>query len=104
MINVWNRKRGIMKKIFSAVMLVLTMAFLIEPVYACSKDFGNMTGGACSIRELNKMTEAGAVKEKVSNPKEERDLRPIRIDNKIEYNPECLYGNCIWKIFMKQTK
>lgn len=93
-----------MKKIYSAILLVLAMAVLIEPGYACSRDMGSVTtGAACSIKELNKMQESSTIKEKTNIfPRAERDLRPIKIKNKIEYNPECLYGDCmLQKIFKK---
>lgn len=96
------RKCEIMKKIFDMVLLTFTLALLTGPTFACATDINNVaTGGACSISELNNMTKSNTVKEKV-NISEERDLRPIRIKDKIEYvNPECLFGPCLQKMFNK---
>lgn len=85
-----------MKKILSLLTLVI---ILISPAYCnCAKDLeGVVTGGACSISELNEMS--AEKKMKSENVKPFKDLRPLRQDFYLQKinSDTCLFGNCISK-------
>lgn len=93
-----------MKKIFKT--LVVLFAVLCSGVaFACSQDTnvqaGGITGGACSIAELNNLENAKTVKERVnlSSPTG-RDMRPVRKSSQItKLNDNCSYGLCLYRIF-----
>lgn len=72
-----------MKKIFK--MLVVLFAVLCAiPAWSCSLQTGNMTGGACSIKELNNLEKSRSTKEKVNlYSKKEKNLRPTRLNPEI---------------------
>lgn len=87
-----------MKKIFNTL-VILCAVFYAAPALACSKDSGNITGGACSIQELNlekNRTENSRIR---FLPYNERDLRPVKIKVEIQKSTddECLFGMCLYR-------
>lgn len=91
-----------MEKSFKTL-AVIFIALMTVPISACSRDMpGTITGGACSIKELNTPGEAqNAIKKVDIAPKKERDLRPIRINQKSmrTKSENCLLGLCLYQLF-----
>ena len=93
-----------MKKIFKT--LVVLFALLCSGVaFACSQDVksgaGGVTGGACSISELNNLENNKTVKERINlSSGVGRDLRPIQRNSQMtKLNENCTYGTCLYRIF-----
>lgn len=88
-----------MKKIFRALVVFLVAACAM-PVFACSQVTGNMTGGACSIKELQNLEKTKTSQEKVFfQLKPERNLRPVKTNPEIRQMPikGCLFETCLLK-------
>lgn len=94
-----------MKKIFltPAVLLAAVLFLNCEISLAtCSqKTTGDITGGACSIEELRNLESkrANAGLNFGFNPKGEKDLRPVRLEqpNSKKTGDRCLFGLCLYK-------
>lgn len=89
------------------VLAVLLVVLCSGEVFACGeKQIESITGGACSILELNKLEKS---KETMQPPvlSEGKDLRPVRktpVINKLDDN-ECLLGTCLYRIIVeKETR
>lgn len=88
-----------MKKMSKALM-VLCALFFVLPVYSCTQNEGNITGGACSIKELQNLENSKTSQEKVFfQSKTERNLRPVRSNLEIRQMPPegCTFGRCLLK-------
>lgn len=88
-----------MKKMLKALM-VLCAFICVVPAYACSQTGANITGGACSIKELQNLEKSNASQEKVFfQLKPERNLRPVRSNLEIRQMPPegCTFGRCLLK-------
>lgn len=101
MYNVLAESRNIMEKVIKAL-LVLSFVFFAAPIWACDLKTGeqNITGAACSIKELNNL-EKNKNAQNVVMPERNRDLRPIRLSPDIK-NPadDCLFGMCLQKTLL----
>ena len=90
-----------MKKIFKTLVVLFAM-FCSGATFACSQNpAGSITGGACSISELNNLENAKTVKERLnlSSPVG-RDLRPVQKNSQItKLGENCTYGLCLYRIF-----
>lgn len=84
-----------MKNIFKMLAILLAL-FCTMPVIAnCTKQAGSMTGGACSIKELNNLEKINRKQEKFSlNLKHRRNLRPVKLNPEITTpcNVYCLFN------------
>ncbi len=94
-----------MKKVFAAS-LFLCMTFCVMPVLGCKQETtGIITGGACSIKELNKLEENKNIQKRFkSELNGERDLRPVRAKSEteiFEVSDGCLFVPCLYKIIFK---
>lgn len=89
-----------MKNIFK-MLVVLLAVFCTMPVIAnCTKQAGSMTGGACSLKELNNLEKSNMKQEKFSlKPKPQRNLRPVRLNSEIT-NPCNIY--CIFNMDLQR--
>lgn len=89
-----------MKKMLKALMVMCALFFVL-PVYSCSQTEGNITGGACSIKELQNLEKNKTSQEKsfFQQSKPERDLRPVRSNPEIRQMPPegCVFGRCLFK-------
>lgn len=88
-----------MKKILKALTVICAFIFVL-PVYSCSQNEGNITGGACSIKELQNLENSKTSQEKVFfQLKPERNLRPVRSNTEIRQMPPegCNFGRCLLK-------
>ena len=94
---------GVMKKFF-LVPVVLLVMLCGESVLACSQEAtGNITGGACSISELNNLEKAKNATEKASlDSKGVKDLRPVKLVPQVPKSNDdsCLFGMCIYKTLL----
>lgn len=89
-----------MKNILKGLVILLAV-FCTMPVLACTKQAGSMTGGACSLKELNNLEKSGRTQEKFSfNPKHQRDLRPVKLNQEIT-NPCNVY--CIFDMYLQRN-
>lgn len=92
-----------MNKIFGIALALLFASFITvtcSPAMACSKNAQNITGAACSIKELNEMTQQKTVQTRSGQwgIKEERDLRPVKIKDANKFlNQDCFYKWCFPK-------
>lgn len=88
-----------MKRNIKTLVIFLTL-FCVVPVLGCSQvQRGIITGGACSISELNNLEKAETVKEQI-NPeiKDEKNLRPVKIVPKTSKKGNiCIFERCILK-------
>ncbi len=113
MVLVWKLNRcGVMKKIF--IPLVLTFAIFcfsctLTSVYACIQDSaGYITGGACSIKELQNLEKNKSEQNKYQFQKKNGidfapNMRPSQIQSIDSFN--CLFGMCLYrKILETQSK
>lgn len=93
-----------MKKIFKTL-VVLFAVFSSGVAFACSQDMknqaGGITGGACSIAELNNLENNRTVKERLNlSSSVGRDLRPIQKNSQMtKLGENCTYGMCLYRIF-----
>lgn len=89
-----------MKKMSKALMVICAFIFVL-PVYSCPQNEANITGGACSIKELQNLEKSNASQEKgfFQQSKIERDLRPVRSNPEIRQTPPegCVLGRCLLK-------
>ena len=92
-----------MKKIF-ITLVIFCAVFSVLPVCGCSQgNSESMTGGACSVKELNNLEKTGTVKGKIdSKPRMEVDLRPVKNAQEIRKNEvkTCLFGECLYKTIL----
>lgn len=72
-----------MKMIFTLITLLIM--FFTMQAFACPLDkSGQITGGACSIKDISKLEKSKKIQEKVNfNIKEEKNLRPVKINSEI---------------------
>lgn len=89
-----------MKKILKAL-LVYCAVFCAVPVFACSQTAEKVTGGACSIKDLNNLEKNETLQVGVT-PKRERDLRPVKLGQEYpkRLSDKCLLGLCIQKTLL----
>lgn len=83
-----------MKKIFKTLVVLFAVLCAI-PVWSCSQQAGDITGGACSIKELNNLEKSKNEKEKVKlYSKRERNLRPTGLNPEITNicDVYCVFG------------
>lgn len=88
-----------MKKMSKALIVICAFIFVL-PVYSCSQTEGNITGGACSIKDLQNLEKSNASQEKgFFQLKPERNLRPVRSNPEIRQMPPegCVFGRCFLK-------
>lgn len=94
-----------MKKIFFTTLAVIFAVQCTIPVWSCSLEKGIMTGGACSIKELNNLEKSRNPQKKVNlNSKGERNLRPVRLNPEITKPDEgsCIFGMCLNKTLLEK--
>lgn len=93
--KIWNESVNIMIKIIRASLCFSLMYFLgALGVFACSASDGQITGGACSITELNrqnKLQESGYESRKL----ESRDFSILTTSP--SYQVICKYTKCLLK-------
>jgi len=74
--------------------------FCAMPTFACASQSGNVTGGACSVKDIKKL-ENERMQEKVNfNLKGDKNLRPVKMNPEIK-NPDeesCIF--CIQKAIL----
>lgn len=100
-----------MDKIFYAVTISifasLVVSFLSTPAFTCSGSRGVVTGGACSIAELNGMSKYKYAQENSSTgPTSARDLRPVKVVDSSDSTGDsiCRVGLCLSeKIFSREN-
>lgn len=86
-----------MKKIFKMLVVLFAVLYMI-PAWSypqCSQQMGNVTGGACSIKELNSLEKSRSSQEKVNlDSKKERNLRPLSLNPEITNvcDVYCVFG------------
>lgn len=87
-----------MEKTIKAL-LVFCAVLCVVPVFACTQDGNkNVTGAACSIKDLNNLEKNKNVQEKVMTPEREKDLRPVRLNQETpKSDSDCLLGTCLQK-------
>lgn len=94
-----------MKKMSKALMVIGAFIFVM-PVYSCSQSGGNITGGACSIKELQNLENTRTSQEKsfFQTSKQERNLRPVKSNLEIRQMPPegCVFGRCLLKEVLSQ--
>lgn len=93
-----------MKKMFKAL-IVFFAAICLMPVFGCEQMTKNITGGACSIKELQNLEMNKSSQEKVFfQVKPERDLRPVKTNPEIRNMPieGCIFGNCLMKEILEK--
>lgn len=93
-----------MKKIFTKLVVIFAVLCTM-PVWSCSREKGIVTGGACSIKELNSLEKSRNPQEKVNlNSKRERNLRPVRLNPEIIKPGEgsCVFGMCLKKNLLEK--
>ena len=81
-------------------LVVFCAAICVMPVFGCAQVTGNMTGGACSIKELQNLEKNKTSQERVYfQVKPERNLRPVKTNPEIRNMPieGCLFGKCLMK-------
>lgn len=79
-----------MKKIFKMSVILLAVCCTI-PVLACSQA-GNITGGACSIKDIMKQEKGSRIENNANlNIKKDNNLRPVALSPQIT-NQENYYG------------
>lgn len=97
----------VMKKIYNAMLITcfaLYFLFCGNSASACSQKGvnGQITGGACSIEELNNLENAKIQKGRMNFlSKQERDLRPYRPFIESQKSADCIFGNCLYKTILK---
>jgi hypothetical protein len=92
-----------MKKIFDT--FIFFCAILVSAaVFACSQEpvitrGGIVTGGACSINELNLEKNESVMKKADFLPSEENSLRSIKNQSTkpLSNDDGCLFGRCLYK-------
>jgi len=91
-----------MKKIFEMLVIFATV-FYGTAALACSQEMsgskteGMITGGACSISELNNLEKNKSVQKMSPFPIGERDLRPVKLSSPKPNDVECLLGLCLYQ-------
>lgn len=94
-----------MRKIFN-ILVILGTVILASPVFACSNfENGQMTGAACSIKELQKQQET---KVQYSRKDSQSQIKSFRIMPSTIQNPDssvydCLFGKCLYRQIIKDT-
>lgn len=78
-----------------------TFCFVFSVNYASACPLGltngKMSGGACSIRDLNNLeNNANGDKANVLS-RSQRDLRPVRPKSEMQKKDDCLFGMCLYK-------
>lgn len=89
-----------MKNIFKTLIVFFAVLCAI-PTWSCSQNIGSMTGGACSIKELNNLEKNKT--EKVNFAKE-RNLRPVRLNPEITKlcDAYCVFGMNLQRILLEK--
>lgn len=93
-----------MKKILQTL-VVLFAVFCTMPVWACSNKAGSMTGGACSISQLNNLGKNEKMQRKPNLlSKGERNLRPVKMVPEITNPDEVCYsfGMCLRQVILEK--
>lgn len=92
----------IMRKIFKTLVILFAVfctASAMPTFAACAKNPKDIvTGSACSIAEINNLEKAKHSQEKVdSKLKNERNLRPVRLNKEIPktVGDDCIFGICL---------
>lgn len=91
-----------MKKIFTTLAVISAMFFVV-PAFACSQEKAEViTGGACSIKELNNLEKEKTVKKNFL-PLGERDLRPVKERPVMPLSDDdCLFGMCLYRTILER--
>lgn len=91
-----------MKKIFNSLVILCAVLCAIS-ASACTQQNGSITGGACSIKELNLEKNKAENSKMRFLPYNERNLRPvkIRIEMSKSTDDECLFGMCLYRQIME---
>lgn len=100
-----------MEKIFKALLTIcvaLCYIAFVNPAHACSQNTidqsksTQITGGACSIKELNNLENNRAVKGKINLPYGlERNLRPVKPNSEMFKSNDCLFGTCLYRTILE---
>lgn len=89
-----------MKKIF-IIPVVLCTILCSAAVFACTQDKAEViTGGACSIKELNLEKNKTIYQRTDLLPNGERDLRPVKLTPPTmpkSSDDKCLFGMCLYQ-------
>lgn len=72
-------------KMILCTLVSLSIIFSSMQAFACPLDKGNITGGACSVKDIQNLEKA-KMQEKVT-VKEGKNLRPVKITPEVK-NPE----------------
>ena len=92
-----------MKKMFTTL-VVFCVALFALPACGCSQEnSANITGGACSIKELNNLEKSKNQQMDIdSKSKVGIDLRPVRINPEIRKSEDstCVFGKCLYKTIL----
>lgn len=102
-----------MKKMFKALLIFCVAFWTVAsaaPVFAGCHGFvvqgkgGQITGGACSIKELNNLENTRTVKGKTNiMPDGGRDLRPIKSKSEMSQSGgNCLLGICLYQTILRK--
>lgn len=91
-----------MKKISEALLIlciIFCCYFCVNRASACSPNGTEeqITGGACSIKDLNNLESTRASKAKSMGA--ERDLRPVKINSQMpkQQSDDCIFGKCLYR-------
>lgn len=80
---------------------VASMVFCTSVYASCvQNEAGVVTGGACSINELQNLEKNRTEKRKMNFlPYGQRDLRPVRqqVQQMPKTDDDCLFGKCLYK-------
>jgi len=84
-----------MKKMISALVILFAVS-CAQYASACSQDSGSMTGGACSVKELQNLEKTKTKQESGQNPAE-NELRPVKLSpEKQKSDVGCeVFGLCL---------
>lgn len=96
-----------MKKIFKTLVIIFAMLFAVPTLACTQKMTGVITGGACSISELNNLERSKIKQGKMNSlPYGERYLRPVKIVPVMSKsnNDNCLFGMCLYRNILKESQ
>lgn len=94
-----------MKKILN-ILAILVAVIWASPVFACSNfENGQMSGAACSIKELQKQQETQVQRSRKVSPSQVKSFRivPSTIQNPDSNVYDCLFGKCLYRQIIKDT-
>ena len=100
----FNRSVLSMKIILVMLAIVITTSFAISVQGCTNIENGQITGGACSIKELQNLSENNSLNDKEIKvfPYQKRDLVPFEQDNEL-FPDDCFFGKCLYKQILKHS-